>query len=384
MDLYLLDDKYVRQEIIEGYESLIWTERYSEVGEIELVIDPSLVPTNMVAGSLLAMSESQRIMQVLTSEKKVDGEGADRLTFTGPEITDILKSRSNNNAFSTGAVVTLRSMNGTPSEICAGLFQSALRIPAITEDTLYGCVGTTLNSPGGLSLPGDVITVELGVASTYDSIKNLCDMYNMGFRIVHDKTEASPSLHFETYMGTNRTSGQSVVPAVVFSSALSNLSDTTELRSMANLKTVAYVVGDIRTAIVYAPGYDNTFTGINRRVLIVDATDIPNGTTAQLQQRGLEALAENRVIIGFDGQIPKDVSYIYGKDYFLGDIVEQQSESGVVETLRVTEQIFVSDSEGERSYPTLTVDSIITPGTWAAWGTDVAWPAIGEETWSEA
>jgi hypothetical protein len=39
----------------------------------------------------------------------------------------------------------------------------------------------------------------------------------------------------------------------------------------------------------------------------------------------------------------------------------------------VTEQIFSSDSTGEKSYPTLSIKQVITPGTWVAWDHSEVW-----------
>ena len=41
--------------------------------------------------------------------------------------------------------------------------------------------------------------------------------------------------------------------------------------------------------------------------------------------------------------------------------------------MMVTEQIFADDKEGARSYPTLALSTTVNPGSWLAWGGDVAW-----------
>jgi hypothetical protein len=53
--------------------------------------------------------------------------------------------------------------------------------------------------------------------------------------------------------------------------------------------------------------------------------------------------------------------------------------------MRVTEQIFVSDSQGERSYPTLTVNTFITTGSWLSWMNNKVWLDLDGDatTWSE-
>jgi hypothetical protein len=53
--------------------------------------------------------------------------------------------------------------------------------------------------------------------------------------------------------------------------------------------------------------------------------------------------------------------------------------------MQVTEQIFVSDSEGERSYPTLTITKFITPGTWSSPEWNIEWSAVDPDLdWADA
>src|SRR5690606_10667806 len=105
-----------------------------------------------------------------------------------------------------------------------------------------------------------------------------------------------------------------------------------------------------------------------------------------LKQRGLEALSQNRKLTAFDGEISQFGSYKYGQDFNLGDLVELTNSDGLTTKARVTEQIFVHDAQGERSYPTLTAEQTIVPGSWAALGSDLFWddiPADAENEWED-
>jgi Siphovirus ReqiPepy6 Gp37-like protein len=121
---------------------------------------------------------------------------------------------------------------------------------------------------------------------------------------------------------------------------------------------------------VYADGVDSSVKDSARRVLLVKADDLDLAVgaplTAAMQQRGLEELAKHRSLYAFDGEIPQHQPYVYGVDYNLGDLVEERSPDGFISQLIVTEQIFVSDSSGELSYPTLTLKELLLPGTWVA------------------
>lgn len=65
-----------------------------------------------------------------------------------------------------------------------------------------------------------------------------------------------------------------------------------------------------------------------------------------LAQEGTEALAEKDVTTSFEGEIANDVNFIYGKDYFLGDLVQIISGYGIEATTRVIEMIDSEDVNG--------------------------------------
>jgi hypothetical protein len=51
--------------------------------------------------------------------------------------------------------------------------------------------------------------------------------------------------------------------------------------------------------------------------------------------------------------------------------------------MRVTEHIFVQDAEGERSYPTLTLNVFINTGSWLSWLNKKMWAELGDEEWAD-
>ena len=100
-----------------------------------------------------------------------------------------------------------------------------------------------------------------------------------------------------------------------------------------------------------------------------------------LDLKGKQALAEQRFVTAFDGKIPDYNPYVYGVDYNLGDYVERRDIRGFASKMLVTEQIFVSDVNGDHSYPTLQTLDLVTPGSWRAWSRTGVWNnATG--TWS--
>jgi hypothetical protein len=104
-----------------------------------------------------------------------------------------------------------------------------------------------------------------------------------------------------------------------------------------------------------------------------------------MRLRGLAELSKNRQVSAFDGQITQYSDYKYGVDYQLGDLIEVRNTDGSTNKMRITEQIFVSDKEGDRTYPTLALNQFITPGSWLGWDFNQKWVDLDANmmTWAD-
>jgi hypothetical protein len=240
--------------------------------------------------------------------------------------------------------------------------------------------------------PTDLITYSLEPMSLYAAIKDICDVWNLGFRMLRQGDD--DPLFFDIYSGNDRTLGQSALPPVVFAPALDNLQNTSELSSTDGAKNTAYVFSPAGYQIVYPDGVDPTVAGFERNALVVNATDIttddgnggtltPTQIATALTQRGKDELAKNKGISALDGEIRQDSKYVYGQDYIVGDLVVMQNDDGVSNNMRVEEQIFAEDRQGARAYPTLTLDSLLTPNTWKSWLANKVWADLTGEHWAD-
>lgn len=381
MELYTLDSLLRRTEVIDRFESLIWTERYSKPGDFQLDILSDTNTRNLLQpGVKLALSDSYRVMMVDQVEDKDDSEGRSLLTVKGPSLESILDDRTTRGAGpGLGDAGKWTLTNQTPIGIINTIFNSicvgntnipADNIPYYTTGTLY---------------PADTIAAPTNVFATYDvptdTLLNLftsiADNYGIGFRLY--RSLDTSKLYFNVYTGSDRTSKQTGLPPVIFSSDLDTLDEVSVLTTAAGAKNVAYVYNKNGSRVVYAPGYE-TVTGLDRRVLKVDASDITlaAGTAldAALDQRGKDELTKYRTIHAIDGKAPETTLYKYGVDYNLGDLVEMRNDDGVASFMAVTEHIYVSDHEGERSYPTLAENLFIVQGSWNAYDVGKTWDNV--------
>ena len=74
-----------------------------------------------------------------------------------------------------------------------------------------------------------------------------------------------------------------------------------------------------------------------------------------LDQRGLEKLAENVYTEVFTGEVEATKTFVYGVDFFKGDIMQIINEYGMESKVRVSEVVRVQDTTGYSMYPTFQV-----------------------------
>lgn len=357
VDILVLDKNFDAIHLIDGYKSLIWTDRYNLPGEFELYTEVSgEVLKYVTRGSYLTIKESDRTMIVQDISVESDVELGNYIKITGPSLEELIgrriiwKQRVLNTDLQNGIKTLLNENIISPSDsnrrIPNFVFQSTsdTRITDIKIDTQF---------------TGD---------NLLDAINTLCVVYDIGFKLVMNKQK---QFIFSLYAGVDRTYDQTSNPYVIFSPSFENLVESNYYESSENLKTMTLIGGEGEgNQRYYVTYFASNDTGINRRELFTDARDLQreytddNGvdhtyTTTQynsvLQERGKSKLSECTEIVTFEGQVEPRQSFIYKKDYYLGDVVQIENEYGFRGTARISEVVASIDQGGYSIYPTFTM-----------------------------
>lgn len=390
MHVYTMDEAFRRIDLIDQYESFIWTERYSAVGDFELVVNSDRDMRRAFYNSVyISIDESQRLMRIDMVEDSVDDEGRRMLLVKGKSLEQRLTERLATPPGTTLQHPYIWRTNRAPSNAIRTMYKDVAynnhRDPRenFTDTQLVETV-----EPGRIPELADRIDLQIDYMTLYDAIREVAVPYNIGFAILADNLDGpGRPLSFHVYNGYNRTVTQSQNAPVVFAPELDNLDSMRTLKSTADWRNVAYVSSkNFRQVEAYSDGVDPSSSGTERRVLFLKLDDIPEDFTPEQEQalmiqRGREELAKHQRVEIFDGEITQYSQYKYGQDYGLGDIVELQDGEGNSNEMIVTEQIFVSDEEGERSYPTLQLYRYIQSGSWLGWNQTVQWASLGPEEW---
>lgn len=390
---YTLDSELKRDQVIKGFQSFIWTERYNTAGDFQIVTKSTYSNRQLlVDGTFITKKGSTYVGKIDTVTDAVDDNGTRNLTATGSFLEALLDDRiaavvtttsTTDDTVTPPVTTTITTLTdwlatGSPGAVARDLFNRVCVEGVLdVHDTIPFYTFGTLLPAGNLAEPSDIISLDAAPASVYSTLTQLCNTYSLGFRLVRNGDKGE--IYFEIYVGNDRTSSQSILPPVIFDQTLNNLVDVNQLTSSAALKTVAYVYATNGYEIAYAPTADHSASGENRRVMLVQSSnDLPAGAdlTTALQQEGQIALAGQREVYAFDGKVPVQVPYVYGRDYGLGDLVEERNSDGFGGLMLVTEHISSSDDTGDTEYPTLTVSQVITPGSWLNFEGDNVWSDI--------
>lgn len=396
MEVYTLDSLFRRTEVIDRFESCIWNERWADIGEFELLLQSTRGNRQIFkTGTRLAINESKRVMTVETAESSSDAEGRRVLKVKGRSLESILEDRVAVGTQAGFSPLPEWSWQDTPEEVARAFVLNICVNGSLHPNDVIPQLAWNQNSYPEDTIPEsnfEIIWYQKP-ASLYKAIKEIADIYDFGFRLYRNGDTGQ--LFFNIYTGSDRTLQQDILTPVVFSQDLQNLMNTTEFNTMEKTKNVAFVMWehpdthDVYREIVYAPEVDpEDLSGLDRRVIHVageiqdDDKNIPANISAALIRQGLDELAKHRAFTGFDGEISQYAQYKYEQDYFLGDMVVMQNADGLRNNMRITEQIFVSDREGDRAYPTLAFRNFIQPGSWEDFGYR-AWEDMLQEYWAD-
>jgi hypothetical protein len=354
MEVIVLKKNLEVVDIIDSFESLIWTDRYYVAGDFEITGTPSPKFINAInSGTYLLLKESEHLMEIERLNIHSDIENGDKVIVKGRSIEAQLDRRI--------------IWNQT---ILTGTFQAAIH-QLLDENAIF----PSTSSPRKLSLlefeaSTDPLITALEIDSQfcgenlYKVICDLCISRRIGFKITMTDTG---KFRFKLYAGADRSYDQDINPWVVFSTDYENLLNADYIQTDQLLKTVTLVAGEKgvgngrRSVEVDLSG--GAGSGLDRREMYTDASGVTRTVSggapltdeeydAQLIQKGNEDLAVNTSIRTFEGQADASRMTVYGEDFFMGDILQVANDYGHEAKSRVTELINSQDASGVKRYPT--------------------------------
>lgn len=362
MDLVTLNDDNRPDKLVENYDSLIWTERFVNVGDFQLVtgnVDKfmQLLPE----GQLISLRQSRVPMIVEDHEIERKKNSPVKLTIVGREYTSILDRRVSIKQV-VGALDEWLVVAKIPSDIAYYIIYR-ICVDGIVDpkdifpssEVIFETPADYLSSSGPnreylvsrgnlLAVVQQLLQSEGPADPTTTPPTPLLEPH--GLRAL--RPNSTGPIGIQIYKGTDRSA------EIYFDGTRNLLDDGKYFFTKRVSATDAYVLGDVNAAKVSLATSENVLSGLDRRVILVEDTN-ENASVEALQGVGSTALSQAKVISRFNGSINQDLSpYIYGVDYDLGDIVKFVGDYGLEEKARLVEYIRSDGPDGNKEFPTFT------------------------------
>ena len=401
----------VPTEVLEGYSSMIWTERYADHGEFQLktprIKEHLAQMTYFSIGRMITHKDTDVVMMADNYSIETNEDGVEELTVTGRTVTSIFEDRAveglrgepwkpttqYNAVDYIGALIwdalglgyNLDPINNNP--VLSDIFE----IPQAAHISGY-CLTNTIHR--------DLIAAQdwfITAGEVWKKITDALTLDRLGIRVIRppwnaaDVPGGTPTYEMTydppggtdtggaaTYLGVGgfETDDRLQIniytgierPNTIFNWDRGDISTAKYLISDKNYKNVCYVQSNT-TAYdniwVYADGAsDTTSIGFARRAMAIDGETDQGSLSgpdyeALLRQKGEIELKKHRRDRMLDAAIAINTPYKYKIDYDLGDTVTVMGDHGFFETMMVSEHIRTDDAEGDREYPTLIRNEVV-------------------------
>ena len=351
MELLILDKSFKSVATIDVFESLIWTDRYCGYGDFEIY-----TPANESMKSVLQedyyiyIKESEHLMIIEDVEIDTDIEDGARMKVTGRSLESIIERR---------IIWGQTTLSGNFQNGIKKLLTENVILPSDENRKIPNFVFKDSTDEAITSLE---VEAQYFGENLYDSIVNLCNSKQVGYKILLEGS----NFVFSLYAGTDRSYNQVKNPYVIFSPNFDNLLNSNFVKSMKTLKNVTLVAGEgggSERKTVSVNASENYGTGLSRREIFTDAKGVTKNVNGeeisdgeyinQLKQKGEETLSKNKMTTSFEGEIDSNsTTYKYEEDYFIGDIVQVENEFGYEARCRITEYVRSQSDSGIETYPT--------------------------------
>ena len=365
MELTIYDKEFELVGVVDAYKSLIWTDRFYKCGDFEITIAATRENILLMKEDFYVFNEKETDRAMIIEETKLEGdiESGYYLIVSGRSLESILARRV------LGSQIEVKGKFLTEVK---KLITENITSPSDQNRKIQNFVFVDPSDPRFESIE---IDNQFSGKNLMEVLETLCESHKVGYKVtLNDQNE----FLFTLYLGTDRSYDSDLNYYVVFSKNFDNIISSNYLESNKTYKNVAIVAGEGQGAerkTVTVGELDKV--GLERREVFVDArnvsskvksetekdehgnnkvTTMPEGEYLdKLREKGREKLKENKKTFVFEGKAETTQMYVYGEDFFMGDIVQFENEFGIQYKVRVIEFIRSIEIDGIDFYPTFEV-----------------------------
>lgn len=354
-NIYVLNQNLELQGIIDEYQSVIWRPAYCEIGDFEIYMGATdktigLLRPNwyVVRSSDISVENGEpvykKVMIIKNIKLTTDIENGNYLCVTGRELKFLLHQR----------IVWGRRIIRDSVEYALRRLIGSNAVDAVEPTRIIP--NMQFAEPKGYT---EQIELQISNKQLDEAVIELCKTYGYGWDIFIKGNK----LTVDIYKGVDRSYNQSERPYVVFSNSFDNLFSTEYLYESENYANMTLVGGEGEGLDRIYSYVNNDVSGLERYETFTDARDISQNLDSEedaisyedylllLDERGKENLSGKTITEGFNGEVISDMTFKYGVDFFIGDIVTVINEYGIEKNARVLSAIESDGEDGVKLLP---------------------------------
>lgn len=325
----IADTSFNRLCVVDDYISFIWSRRYYDVGDFELVISMySPCRPYVMRGNYVMRDGFGEVGIIEHVEITQDVNNQEVVVISGRFLSSILARR---------IIAVQTQVSGTIEACIKKLVNQNAISPADGNRAIPGL------HYGAWSIPATTMEQQFTGKNLLVVIQDICKQYQIGFKI---ELTANNAFSLVLYSGIDRSYDQSTNPYVIFSDEYDNLASSDYSEDYESVVTDVLVAGEGEGAArktIWASNAENR--GLNRYEIYVDARnastnngEIPDSVYyAQLKEEGLEQITS--VVQAFAGEVFL-TNFELGTDFDVGDVVVvENTHWGVSANARLVEVI---------------------------------------------
>lgn len=333
----IMNTSFQRLAIVDDYISFIWSTRYYDTGDFELVVDANTDNMTMMMKDYYVMrddDENVGIIEDIKIERNEDGH--DIMIVSGRFLSSILGRR---------IIAVQTTVTGKISACINQLITDNIINPSIAARTIS-------NFTLGSYEIDTTIDAQYTGKNLLEVIEDICETYGIGFKVILNEDN---EFVFLLYEGVNHTYDQNDNPYIIFSDKYDNLLSSEYEENYQDIATAVLVAGEGEGLDRKTEWVTDGQTGLNRHEIYKDQRNIRSNDgeisdeeyEKLLQESGKESLTTYTA--AFSGTVYFE-SVKYKEDINVGDLcVIENSKWGIYLNTRLVEVIESVSETGEYS-----------------------------------
>lgn len=227
-DVYVLNPNLEVLGVIDSHKSLIWANRYRQIGDCELYVPAN--ETNLALlqkNNYLFRLDDEMVCRIQKIELTTDPEDGNYLAVYGYDVKKWCDQR---------IVLGTMSVNGNQENFIRAMVNNALGAGASSERQIKDADGNLIFYLGTSAGFAEALSEQVSYKNIGEKIRDYCQTNGWGYKVTFDSV--NKKFLFQLYKGTDRSA------SVLFSRNFENLRETVYLEDETNMGNFAVVAGE--------------------------------------------------------------------------------------------------------------------------------------------